>query len=90
MTGAWNPVVRWVARFPARVQTKLLFAFLVIVSTLVGLGAVGLGILNGMNERSDELIALQRKISAYRTVQHDTTRQLYGVAQKSAERVPSR
>ena len=32
-----------------------------------------------MNERNEELIALQRKIAAYRTVQHDTTRQLYGV-----------
>jgi succinylarginine dihydrolase len=32
-----------------------------------------------MNERTEELIELQRKIAAYRNVQHDTTRQLYGV-----------
>jgi class 3 adenylate cyclase/CHASE3 domain sensor protein len=74
-----NSVVDAVARVPARVQSKLLFAFLAIVATLVVLGAVGLGILNGMNERNEELIALQRKITAYRNVQHDTTRQLYSV-----------
>lgn len=74
-----NSVVDAVARVPARVQTKLLFAFLAIVATLIVLGAVGLGILSGMNERNEELIALQRKIAAYRNLQHDTTRQLYGV-----------
>jgi class 3 adenylate cyclase/CHASE3 domain sensor protein len=74
-----NSVVDAIARVPARVQTKLLFAFLAIVATLIVLGAVGLGVLSGMNERNDELIALQRKIAAYRNVQHDTTRQLYSV-----------
>jgi hypothetical protein len=33
-----------------------------------------------MNERTEELIELQREITAYRHVQHDTTRQLYGVS----------
>lgn len=74
-----NLVVDAIARVPARVHTKLLFAFLAIVATLIVFGAVGLGILSGMNERNEELVALQRKISAYRNVQHDTTRQLYGV-----------
>jgi class 3 adenylate cyclase/HAMP domain-containing protein len=74
-----NSVVDAVARVPARVHSKLLFAFLAIVATLIVLGAVGLGILSGMNERNEELIALQRKIAAYRNLQHDTTRQLYGV-----------
>jgi class 3 adenylate cyclase/CHASE3 domain sensor protein len=32
-----------------------------------------------MNERNEELVALQRKVAAYRNVQHGTTRQLYGV-----------
>ena len=68
-----------IARVSARVQTKLLFAFLAIVATLIILGAVGLGVLSGMNERNEELVALQRKITAYRNVQHGTTRQLYGV-----------
>jgi Histidine kinase-, DNA gyrase B-, and HSP90-like ATPase len=37
-------------------------------------------VLSGMSQRTEELIELQRKIAAYRQVQHDTTRQLYGVA----------
>lgn len=73
-------VVDSVARVPVRVHAKLLFAFLAIVATLALLGAVGLGILNRMHERNEELTALQRKIAAYHRVQHDTTRQLYGVA----------
>jgi signal transduction histidine kinase/CheY-like chemotaxis protein len=37
-------------------------------------------VLSGVNQRTDELIKLQRKIEAYRQVQHDTTIQLYGVS----------
>ena len=80
MTRLRNLAVGLVARVPARVQTKLLVAFLAMVALLILLGAVGLRVLSGMNERTDELIGLQRKIAAFRQVQHDTTRQLYGVA----------
>ena len=76
---AARAVVYAVARVPARVQTKLLVGFLIIAATLVVLGVVGMGVLSGMNERNQELIALQRKIAAYSNVQHDTTRQLYRV-----------
>jgi signal transduction histidine kinase/CHASE3 domain sensor protein len=69
-----------VARTPARVATKLLVAFLVMAVLLVVLGLVGLRILGGMNTRTEDLIELQRKIAAFRLVQHDTTRQLYGVS----------
>jgi hypothetical protein len=69
-----------VSRVPARVQTKLLVAFLTMVGLLVLLGAVGLRVLSWENQRTGELIELQRKIAAYRQVQHDTTMQLYGVA----------
>ena len=75
-----NLAVDLVSRVPARVETKLLLAFLVMVALLILLGAVGLRVLSGMNERTEELIELQRKITAYRHVQHDTTRQLYGVS----------
>src|SRR3974390_2784980 len=75
-----NPLVNLVARVPARVQNKLLTAFLVITTLLIILGAVGLQALRGVNERTEELIKLQRKIEAYRQVQHDTTSQLYSVA----------
>ena len=69
-----------VARLPARVQTKLLTAFLAIVALLIALGAVGLFVLSGVNRRTEELIASERKIAAYRQVQHDTTSQLYSVS----------
>jgi signal transduction histidine kinase len=73
-------LVRLVARLPARVQTKLLAAFLTIATLLVIVGAVGLGVLAGVNERTEELIKLQRKIEAYHQVQHDTAIQLYSVS----------
>ena len=75
-----NLAVDLVSRVPARVQTKLLVAFLAMVALIILLGGVGLQVLSGMNARTEELIELQRKIAAYRQVQHDTTRQLYGVA----------
>jgi hypothetical protein len=75
-----NPLVSLVARAPARVQTKLLAAFLTIATLLVITGVVGLRVLSGVNERTEELIKLQRKIEAYRQVQYDTTSQLYSVS----------
>jgi CHASE3 domain sensor protein len=69
-----------VSRAPARVQTKLLVAFLAMVALLILLGAVGLQVLSWENRQRQELIELQRKIAAYRQVQHDTTRPLYGVS----------
>jgi signal transduction histidine kinase len=75
-----NPLVGLIARVPARVQVKLLAAFLAITVLLIMMGAVGLQLLAGVNQRTDELIKLQRKIEAYRQVQHDTTTQLYSVA----------
>ena len=73
-------LVGLVARLPARVQTKLLAAFLTIAGLLIVLGAVGLQVLNGVNGRTEELITLQRKIAAYHQVQHDTTNQLYSIS----------
>ncbi|MEM1352848.1 MAG: hypothetical protein AAGF27_10910 [Pseudomonadota bacterium] len=72
--------VNTIARVPARLRSKLLFAFLSIVVLQILLGAVGLRVLQGMHERNQDLIALQSKIGVYRTVQHDTTRHLYRVA----------
>jgi len=73
-------LVGLVSRVPARVQIKLVAAFLAIEALLIVMGAVGLQVLSGVNQRTDELIRLQRKIEAYRQVQHDTTNQLYSVA----------
>jgi signal transduction histidine kinase/HAMP domain-containing protein len=71
---------RLAARIPARVYTKLLVAFLAIVILLIALGAVGLQVLSHSNRRAEDLVKLQRKIAAYRQLQHDTTAQLYSVA----------
>ena len=75
---AWLP--RLVARIPAPVHAKLVVAFLAIVGLLIVVGAVGLGVLGEVNQRSEDLVRLQRKIAAYRQLQHDTTAQLYSVA----------
>ena len=74
-----NLPIDLVSRIPFRVQAKLLAAFLTIVGLLLILGAVGLSVLDAAGQRTEELIKLQRKIEAYRQVQHDTTSQLYSV-----------
>jgi signal transduction histidine kinase len=75
---AW--LVGLVARAPVTVHAKLLAAFLAIVVLLITVGAVGLQTLNAVNRRADTLVQLQRKIAAYRQLQHDTTGQLYSVS----------
>jgi signal transduction histidine kinase len=71
---------RLVAKLPAAVHTKLLVAFLIIVGLLIALGTVGLEVVGEVNRRAEDLVKLQRKIAAYRQLQHDTTGQLYSVA----------
>jgi signal transduction histidine kinase len=73
----WLPCL--VARVPARVHSKLLVAFLTIVVLLITVGVVGLQLLSGVNRRAEEMVKLQRKIAAYRQLQHGTTAQLYSV-----------
>ena len=69
-----------VARAPASIFAKLLTAFLVIAGLLVIVGVVGLAALDTVNLRTEELVKIQRKIAAYRQLQHDTIAQLYSVA----------
>ncbi len=73
-------LVGLVARLPVGVHVKLLTAFLAIVVLLIVVGAVGLQVLAGVNRRAEDLVKLQRKIAAYRQLQHDTTGQLYSVS----------
>lgn len=73
----WLP--RLVARVRATVHSKLLVAFLTIVVLLITVGVVGLQLLSGVNRRAEEMVKLQRKIAAYRQLQHGTTAQLYSV-----------
>ena len=78
------PGARWlpdrVARIRASVRTKLLTAFLSMVALLVVLGAVGLGALQSADKRATELVQLERRIAAYRQLQHNTREQLHAVA----------
>jgi CHASE3 domain sensor protein len=46
---------------------------------LIALGAIGLYGLRAVDQRTEELIGSERKIAAYRQVQHDPTSQLYSV-----------
>ncbi len=74
---AWLP--RLVARIRATVHTKLLVAFLLIVVLLLGAGAAALSALSEVNQRAEDMVQLQRKIAAYRQLNHDTIGQLYSV-----------
>src|SRR5437899_8247543 len=80
-------LIRLVSRAPLSVHGKLLAAFLAMVVLLIIVGAVGLRALSDVNRRAEDLVKLQRKIAAYRQLQHDTTAQLYSVS--SALLVPN-
>ena len=79
-----TPLLRWlplaVARAPASVYAKLLVAFLAIVGLLIAIGVVSLAELGRLNQRAEDFVQLQRKVAAYRQIQHSTTSQLYSVA----------
>ena len=78
------PFLRWppnaIARAPFSINAKLLAAFLTIAGLLVIVSGVGIVELRQVNERAEDLVKIQRKIAAYRQLQHDTTAQLYSVA----------
>ena len=78
------PLLRWlpdaVARAPVSIYTKLLAAFLTIAGLLIVVSAVGLAELEQVNQHASDLVKIQRKIAAYRQLQHDTPAQLYSVA----------
>ena len=78
MIGDWLSVQ--VARISASIYTKLLWAFLAIAAMMLVSGYVGLQALNEMNQRTEDTEQLQRKIAAYRQLNHDTVAQLYSVA----------
>jgi signal transduction histidine kinase len=77
-------LLRWppglVARAPLSIYGKLLAAFLIIAGLLVVIGVVGLAELESVNRRAEDLVKIQRKIAAYRQLQHGTTAQLYSVS----------
>ncbi len=78
MIANWLP--SRVARMRASIHSKLLGAFLLIVAMLLASGIVGLRALSEVNQRTEDMVQLQRKIAAYRQLNHDTVAQLYAVA----------
>jgi signal transduction histidine kinase len=72
-------LIRGVARIPAPIHVKLCTAFLAIVALLLLVSVAGLYALAQSSRHGDELVRLQRKVAAFRQVQHDTTYQLYNV-----------
>jgi signal transduction histidine kinase len=74
----WWP--RAVARVQASISVKLLAAFLVTVALMLAAGLVGLRAVTEVNRRAEDMVQLQRKIAAYRQLNHDTISQLYSVA----------
>ena len=61
-------------------RTKLVMAFFVIEMLLVSVGLIGLLSLREADQRTNQVVGLQQKIEAYRQMQHNTLRQLYGVS----------
>jgi hypothetical protein len=68
-------LVGLVSRVPARVQVKLLAAFLAIEVLLIVMGAVGLQVLSGVNQRTEELKHID-KCSKTRRISSTTFRRL--------------
>ena len=67
-----NAVVRAVGRFPAKVHTKLLTAFVGTAVLVVAVGVLGLRVLAQSNDRVTALGALQERAAAYGELQSDT------------------
>jgi signal transduction histidine kinase len=72
-TRADNPLVRAVARVPARLRTKLLAAFLAIAALLVLVAFLGVRVLGQSNARSERLKALQTQRADTQTLLAEAT-----------------
>lgn len=73
-------VSNWVASLRATIRTKLLAALLLITLLLSSAASVGVRALSEMHQRAEQTVQLQRKIAAYRQLNHDIVAQLHGVS----------
>ena len=80
-TRADNPLVRAVAKLPAKLRTKLLAAFLAIAALLVLVSLLGVHVLGQANSRSERLKTLQTHRAGYETLlaQATTVRDILGL-----------
>ena len=86
-TRADNPLVRAVARIPAKLRTKLLAAFLAIAALLVLVSLLGVRVLGQANSRSERLKTLQTHRAGYETLlaQATTVRDILGLCAGGAD-----
>ncbi|MFL5942521.1 MAG: ATP-binding protein [Gaiellaceae bacterium] len=82
-----NPLVRAVARLPAKLRTKLLASFLTIAALLVLVSLLGVHVLGQANSRSDRLKTLQDHRAGYQTLlaQATTVRDILGLCAGGAD-----
>jgi signal transduction histidine kinase len=73
LSRADNPLVRAVARAPAKVRTKLLVAFLAIAALLVLIALLGLRVLGASNTRAERLGALQARVAGFNQLEAHAT-----------------
>ena len=71
LSAADNPLVRAVARLPAKVRTKLLVGFLSIAALLIVVALLGLRVLGQSNVRAEHLGALQIRVAGYQQLEAD-------------------
>ena len=79
-----NPFVRWLARIPAPIQTKLLIALGILAALLTALGVIGLVVLGQANARAERLVELQLRTAASSDLRLATTAQLYSLTRAVA------
>src|SRR5690349_6891771 len=82
-----NPLVRTVARIPAKLRTKLLAAFLAIAALLVLVAVLGVRVLGQSNARSEGLQVLQKHARGYVALntQATTVRDILGLCAGGAD-----
>jgi signal transduction histidine kinase len=76
-----NPVVRVIARLPAKVRTKLLVSFMCIAALLVLVAFLGVRVLGQSNARGETLKTLQTRDAGYQALlaQATTVRGIFGI-----------
>jgi signal transduction histidine kinase len=76
-----NPLVRAVARLPAKLRTKLLAAFLAIAALLVLVALLGVRVLGQSNSRSERIKTLEKHAAGYVALntQATTVRDILGL-----------
>jgi signal transduction histidine kinase len=69
-------LVRWVARIPASVHTKLLTAFLLVTALFLAMGVVSFRIITGIARESVLLDEAHRRVDSSRHIEHALAMQL--------------